>query len=174
MRINFSDQLSDVLPAFEEIRTFVSAGAVMNIFLLDPIRGLLASFVWLRSTNTIGLYVMPDWSEDVYVFVDTGLQCVSYLSAMLPLAMYSPDHRACTAFGRAFLTTTTSLYTTRTGLSLANTSTRYPTSSSSHRPLPHRNAPLSLARCLRIIPSSARSSTRNFHSPPTNHPFQPR
>lgn len=77
MRINFSDTLSDTLPAFEEIRTFVSAGAVMNIFLLDPIRGLLASFVWLRSTNTIGLYIMPDWEEDAYVFVDTGLQCVS-------------------------------------------------------------------------------------------------
>ncbi|KZV65348.1 hypothetical protein PENSPDRAFT_638507 [Peniophora sp. CONT] len=78
MRINFADKLSDTLPAFEEIRTFISAGAVMNIFLLDPIRGLLASFVWLHSTNTIGLYVMPNWEEDAYVFVDTGLQCGLY------------------------------------------------------------------------------------------------
>lgn len=76
MRINFSDRLTETLPTFDEIRTFTSPGAVMNIFLLDPIRGLLASFVWLRLTNTIGLYVMPDWEEDAYVFVDTGLQCV--------------------------------------------------------------------------------------------------
>ncbi|KAF8131808.1 hypothetical protein EV363DRAFT_1164238, partial [Boletus edulis] len=49
---------------------------VMNVFLLDPPRRLLSAFVWVASSNTIGLYVLPDWAKDEYVFVDTGVGCL--------------------------------------------------------------------------------------------------
>ncbi|KAG6382197.1 hypothetical protein JVT61DRAFT_848 [Boletus reticuloceps] len=48
----------------------------MNVFLLDPPRRLLSAFVWVASSNTIGLYVLPDWAKDEYVFVDTGVGCL--------------------------------------------------------------------------------------------------
>jgi len=68
----------------------------MNVFLLDPPRRLLSAFVWVASSNTIGkqlrehdctshiypflgLYVLLDWAKDEYVFVDTGVGCVSFI-----------------------------------------------------------------------------------------------
>lgn len=48
----------------------------MNVFLLDPPRRLLSAFVWIASSNTIGLYVLLDWAKDDYVFVDTGVGCL--------------------------------------------------------------------------------------------------
>jgi hypothetical protein len=49
----------------------------MNVFLLDPEARLLAGFVWISRSNSIGLYVLFDWDKEEYVFVDTGIQCVS-------------------------------------------------------------------------------------------------
>jgi hypothetical protein len=49
----------------------------MNIFILDPNLRLLSTFVWRATTNTIGLFVLLDWDTDDYVYVDTGIDCVS-------------------------------------------------------------------------------------------------
>jgi hypothetical protein len=90
MRINFSaegQRAGIVKPFFEDLRTFLSAGSVMNVFLLDPAQRLLATFMWMDTTRTIGLFVLSDWDRDEYVFVDTGLKCVC-----IPLLTMRPIH----------------------------------------------------------------------------------
>ena len=49
----------------------------MNVFLLDPPGRLLASFIWVSGPNTIGLYTLLDWDTQEYVYIDTGIECVS-------------------------------------------------------------------------------------------------
>ncbi|KAH7929504.1 hypothetical protein BV22DRAFT_1191910 [Leucogyrophana mollusca] len=63
-------------PTFHPLTTFHTRGVVMNVFLLDPPRRLLSAFVWVASSNTIGLYVLLDWDKDEYVFIDTGVGCL--------------------------------------------------------------------------------------------------
>ncbi|KAI0032396.1 hypothetical protein K488DRAFT_50010 [Vararia minispora EC-137] len=82
MRINFSAEgrlAQTVKPFFEDLRTFPSAGSVMNVFLLDPAQRLLATFMWMDASRTIGLFVLADWDDNEYVFVDTKLPCVRSL-----------------------------------------------------------------------------------------------
>ncbi|KAH9935112.1 uncharacterized protein BXZ73DRAFT_89497 [Epithele typhae] len=62
-------------PQFVELATFKTVGVVMNVFLLDPSSRLLAAFVWVSSSNTIGLYTLLDWDIEEYVFIDTGIDC---------------------------------------------------------------------------------------------------
>lgn len=66
-------------PLFSRISAFKTAGVVMNVFLLDPSQRLLSAFVWLSSSNTIGLYVLLDWEKAEYVFIDTGIEGVRLL-----------------------------------------------------------------------------------------------
>jgi len=87
MQIHFpeqqtSDSDEEGKPAFSTLRSFKTLGTVMNVFLLDPEARLLAGFVWIGRFNTIGLYVLLDWNKEEYVFVDTGIQCVSHAHAM--------------------------------------------------------------------------------------------
>ncbi|KAG6331424.1 hypothetical protein ID866_7665 [Astraeus odoratus] len=63
-------------PVFLHLTSFYTTGVVMNVFLLDPPRRLLSAFVWIASSSTIGLYVLLDWAEDEYVFVDTSVSCL--------------------------------------------------------------------------------------------------
>ncbi|KZT22440.1 hypothetical protein NEOLEDRAFT_645929 [Neolentinus lepideus HHB14362 ss-1] len=63
------------IPAFSEVTRFRTIGIVMNVFLLDPISRLLAAFVWVPLSNSIGLYSLLDWDEPEYVFIDTGIEC---------------------------------------------------------------------------------------------------
>lgn len=56
----------------------------MNVFLLDPPGRLLSAFVWVASTNTIGLYALLDWDKPEYVFINTGIQCVSMMISSKP------------------------------------------------------------------------------------------
>ena len=81
MQIHFPEQKSDsvdqINPSFSTLRSFKTLGIVMNVFLLDPEARLLAGFVWFSRSNSIGLYVLLDWDKEEYVFVDTGIQCVS-------------------------------------------------------------------------------------------------
>lgn len=63
-------------PVFDTLTGFHTTGVIMNVFLLDPPRRLLSAFVWIASSNTIGLYVLLDWAKDDYVFVDTGVGCL--------------------------------------------------------------------------------------------------
>ncbi|KAI0765692.1 hypothetical protein BD413DRAFT_574805 [Trametes elegans] len=62
-------------PIFSELATFKTIGVVMNVFLLDPSSRLLSAFVWVASSNTIGLYALLDWKKQEYVFIDTGIEC---------------------------------------------------------------------------------------------------
>jgi hypothetical protein len=69
--------MSPALPTFKHIMEFKTAGVVMNVFLLDPPQRLLSAFVWVSASNTIGLYALLDWNKREYVFIDTGIECVS-------------------------------------------------------------------------------------------------
>jgi hypothetical protein len=81
MQIHFPEQKPDSdeqnNPSFSTLRSFKTLGIVMNVFLLDPEARLLAGFVWISRSNSIGLYVLLDWDKEEYVFVDTSIQCVS-------------------------------------------------------------------------------------------------
>lgn len=81
MKLKFYDSPSGestgAPPNFSHVATFRTAGVVMNVFLLDPTARLLSAFVWVATTNTIGLYALPDWDKPEYVFIDTGIECVT-------------------------------------------------------------------------------------------------
>jgi len=80
MRLTFSDdptgRSSLNPPIFSRVTDFKTTGVVMNVFLLDPSIRLLSAFVWVSTSNTIGLYALPDWNKKEYVFIDTGIECV--------------------------------------------------------------------------------------------------
>ncbi|KAJ2936971.1 hypothetical protein H1R20_g122, partial [Candolleomyces eurysporus] len=82
MKLTFSDgptgaTCHDPPPVFSHVTDFRTAGVVMNVFLLDPTSRLLSAFIWVATSNTIGLYVLLDWDKPKeYVFVDTGIECV--------------------------------------------------------------------------------------------------
>lgn len=64
-------------PTFTTLARFRTIGVVMNVFLLDPSSRLLSAFIWVSTSNTIGLYALLDWDKQEYVFIDTGIECVS-------------------------------------------------------------------------------------------------
>ncbi|KXN92881.1 hypothetical protein AN958_07218 [Leucoagaricus sp. SymC.cos] len=78
MRLTFSDppsgENSAEQPIFSRVTEFRTMGVVMNIFLLDPSERLLSAFVWVASSNTIGLYALLDWKRPEYTFIDTGIE----------------------------------------------------------------------------------------------------
>jgi hypothetical protein len=76
-------------PVFAHVTEFKTTGVVMNVFLLDPPGRLLSAFVWVSASNTIGLYALLDWSKREYVFIDTGIECVSNTGVLcLPCSEY--------------------------------------------------------------------------------------
>ncbi len=81
MRLRFPEPLANGAlngpPTFNHVTRFKTKGVVMNVFLLDPVARLLSSYIWISTSNTIALYLLPDWSKDEYVFIDTGIECVS-------------------------------------------------------------------------------------------------
>jgi len=86
MRLTFSDgpsgESSPDPPIFSHVTEFRTTGVVMNVFLLDPCERLLSAFIWVSTSNTIGLYALPDWDKKEYVFIDTGIECVSSSSRL--------------------------------------------------------------------------------------------
>ncbi|KAG2135538.1 hypothetical protein BD769DRAFT_1352626, partial [Suillus cothurnatus] len=76
MRVSTIPIPESARPVFDTLTSFHTTGVIMNVFLLDPPRRLLSAFVWIASSNTIGLYVLLDWAKDDYVFVDTGVGCL--------------------------------------------------------------------------------------------------
>ena len=78
--INGNKVCSPPTPIFSHVSEFKTTGVVMNVFLLDPPGRLLSAFVWVSSSNTIGLYALLDWNKSDYVFIDTGIACVSVVS----------------------------------------------------------------------------------------------
>ncbi len=91
-------------PRFSELATFKTIGVVMNVFLLDPSSRLLSAFVWVASSNTIGLYALLDWDKEEYVFIDTTIECVrplSYFHARLSDCVYRSQ---CPRTGHVFST----------------------------------------------------------------------
>ncbi|KAL4249627.1 hypothetical protein ABKN59_006182 [Abortiporus biennis] len=83
MKLEFSESNHDspndppVEPKFSPLASFRTMGVVMNVFLLDPSSRLLSAFVWVSTSNTIGLYALLDWDKSEYVFVDTGIECTT-------------------------------------------------------------------------------------------------
>jgi hypothetical protein len=81
----------------------------MNVFLLDPPGRLLACFVWVSNPNSIGLYTLLDWDTQEYVFIDTGIECVShaliYLCAVFayfkPISQLPSSNWSCILYKRA-------------------------------------------------------------------------
>ena len=70
-------------PTFTMLARFKTIGVVMNVFLLDPSSRLLSAFIWVSTANTIGLYALLDWDKQEYVFIDTGIDCVSRISCYI-------------------------------------------------------------------------------------------
>lgn len=81
MRLRFFDgntgESADTPPIFEHVTEFKTRGVVMNVFLLDPIARLLSAFIYAGGTSTICLYALLDWDKPEYIFIDTGIECVS-------------------------------------------------------------------------------------------------
>lgn len=62
-------------PEFMQIARFSTMGLVINVFLLDPSARILAAFVYNLDTETICLYLIPDWEKREYVLINTGIAC---------------------------------------------------------------------------------------------------
>ena len=101
MKLEFPDSPLDsrgrpaAAPVFSRLATFRTMGVVMNVFLLDPAVRLLSAFVWVPSSNTIGLYALLDWDQPQYVYIDTGIECVSPRRLSADRSAYllsTPDH----------------------------------------------------------------------------------
>lgn len=151
MQIHFPEQKSDaddqISPSFSTLRSFKTLGIVMNVFLLDPEARLLAGFVWISRTNSIGLYVLLDWNKEEYVFVDTGIQCVSQSRYLCDTFLAITDsthplvyHRLIRQTGHVSSAMAPLLFTLKKRLTLANISSRYlslPNTSPSLIHLPH-------------------------------------
>lgn len=100
MKLHFPDSETEtsidgeaeaLTPIFTRLATFKTIGVVMNVFLLDPSSRLLSAFVWVSSSNTIGLYALLDWDKEEYVFIDTGIECVSPLRQCIGISFMSTD-----------------------------------------------------------------------------------
>lgn len=64
-------------PFFSKLASFCFPGHVISVYLLDPIRRLLSAYIWVEKTNHLGLYVLLDWAVPLYVYLNTGISCVS-------------------------------------------------------------------------------------------------
>lgn len=64
-------------PTFSSITKFNTTGMVLNVFILNHTSRILSAYIWLPEGNTLGLYVVPDWDRDEYIFFDTTISCVS-------------------------------------------------------------------------------------------------
>lgn len=78
MSLNFppepiNEERTDEKPEFRKLSSFNLPGHVISVFLLDPPKKILTAYIWIERSNTLGLYVLLDWSVPLYVFVDTGI-----------------------------------------------------------------------------------------------------
>ena len=96
MKLTFSDgpsgESSPYPPIFSYVTEFRTTGVVMNVFLLDPSERLLSAFIWVSTSNTIGLYALPDWDKKEYVFIDTGIECVRHTSMVFHHKTYDDSN----------------------------------------------------------------------------------
>jgi hypothetical protein len=77
------DASGDVPPDFRTLATFITSGYVLNLFLLDPQTHLLAAYIWLPESKSMGLYVLFDWEHSDYAFINTGIECVSVAATLV-------------------------------------------------------------------------------------------
>lgn len=122
MKLYFPETCSfDNPPVFTRATNFKTTGVVMNIFLLQPFARLLSAFIWVSGPNTIGLYVLLDWDKPEYVFIDTGIECVSAQVIVFGF-MLSNTRRSCRRTGLASSTRRTSSSTARKAMQPSNIS----------------------------------------------------
>lgn len=123
MRLTFSDgpsgESSIHPPVFSHVTGFRTTGVVMNVFLLDPSERLLSAFIWVSTSNTIGLYALPDWNKKEYVFIDTGIECVS-IPQLRSYATLTVVSRSCPRIGLASCTNNISSYIAKKVMRLIN------------------------------------------------------
>lgn len=62
---------------FEELCVFRFPGHVISVYILDPARRLLSAYIWIIGMNTLGLYLLMDWNVPRFVYLNTGISCVS-------------------------------------------------------------------------------------------------
>jgi hypothetical protein len=83
MRLGFSDgpsgESSPQPPTFSRVTEFRTTGEVIHVFLPDPSERLVSAFI-VSPQKTIALYALPDWNKKEYVFIDTGIECVSFVA----------------------------------------------------------------------------------------------
>lgn len=130
MRLTFSDgpsgESSPDPPIFSHVTEFRTTGVVMNVFLLDPSERLLSAFIWVSTSNTIGLYALPDWDKKEYVFIDTGIECVRRSSSHSYFRVSDCPSRSCHRIGLVSYTNNTSSSIAKRVTRPTNISTLYP------------------------------------------------
>ena len=67
-------------PQFKKLSSFNLPGHVISVFILDPLKKILTAYIWLDEGNSLGLYVLLDWTIPLYAFVDTGIIYVCLLN----------------------------------------------------------------------------------------------
>lgn len=76
-------RVSEKDPAFSTICSFTIPGLIQNVFLLDIPRRCFAAYAGLYETDCIGLFFLPDWSQDEYIFIDTDIDYVRLSSTLI-------------------------------------------------------------------------------------------
>ena len=66
-------------PYFSLLSKFSFPGPVISVYILDPFRKLLSAYIYLKDTETLGLYTLLDWTKQTSCFIDTGIDCVGVI-----------------------------------------------------------------------------------------------
>ena len=91
MALNFPAEVDGKLPTrpiFSRLASFSFPGHVISVYLLDPLRRLLSAYIWLEEAQSLGLFVLLDWANPYYTFINTGIPFVS-LRSIYPLTVLS-------------------------------------------------------------------------------------
>lgn len=130
-------------PEYKKICCFYFPGHVISVYLLNPIRRLLSAYIWIPSTSSLGLYVLLDWTIPLYVYINTGIPCVSCLfsnihmkSLCIDMAMLSIRNHCVN--GLVLVTIPTILSSTRRKKKAASNTFTLTTSSRTSLLLYHR------------------------------------
>ena len=171
MRLTFSDgpsgESSPDPPIFSHVTEFRTTGVVMNVFLLDPSERLLSAFIWVSTSNTIGLYALPDWDKKEYVFIDTGIECVRRSSSHSYFRVSDCPSRSCHRIGLVSYTNNISSFIAKRVTRPTNISTLYPFSAPTPAHSPPKTQHLSSLDASHPLAPSRKNSSSLYLSKPT-------
>jgi len=75
MVLNFPEEVSGGAsnePYFKKVTSFNFPGFVLGVFLLNPLKRFLSAYIYLENGH-LGLYVIMDWDDLAFTFLDTGI-----------------------------------------------------------------------------------------------------